>query len=68
MFHPEYKDIIDKLPESLVERACQRLLNHSRNPVSLELISEKSDRIEGYLQHTLIYKKYWLTQKSRILL
>jgi len=65
MFHPEYKDIIDKLPESLVERACQRLLNHSRNPVPLELISEKSDRIEGYLQHTLDIYENSLKRKRK---
>ncbi|RGB28439.1 hypothetical protein C1646_767788 [Rhizophagus diaphanus] len=32
--------IIDRLPESLVKRACERLLYHSKDPVPLEAISE----------------------------
>ena len=65
MFHPKYKDIIDKLSESLVKRACQRLLNHSRNSIPLELISEKSDRIDSYLRHTLEVYEYSLNRKRR---
>src|SRR5207248_9314769 len=58
MFHPDYKHITDKLPVSIKDRAYQRLLNHSRNPIPLEQISEKNKRIEDYLQHTLeIYQK-----------
>src|SRR4051794_4479933 len=53
MFYFDYKHIIDRLPESLIKRACQRLLHHSKDPVPLESISEKSERIESYLRHTL---------------
>jgi len=53
MFHPDYKYITDKLPASLVKRAYQRLLHHSCIPIPLEQISEKNDRIEDYLCHTL---------------
>ncbi|RGB23705.1 hypothetical protein C1646_774122 [Rhizophagus diaphanus] len=45
--------IIDRLPESLVKRACERLLHHSKDPVLLESISRKSERIESYLRYTL---------------
>ena len=53
MFHFDYKHIIDRLPESLVKRACERLLHHSKDPVPLESIFRKSERIESYLRHTL---------------
>src|SRR5436189_5918015 len=53
MFHSNYKHITDRLPDSLVKRAYQGLLNHSKNPVSLEMISGKSGRIESYLRHKL---------------
>ncbi|PKK57689.1 hypothetical protein RhiirC2_797587 [Rhizophagus irregularis] len=53
MFHSDYKHIIDRLPESLVKRACERLLHHSKDPVPLESISKKSERIESYLRHIL---------------
>jgi hypothetical protein len=53
MFHPDYKCITDRLPASLVKRAYQRLLRHSHSPIPLEQISEKNDRIEDYLHHTL---------------
>ena len=43
MFHSDYKHIIDRLLESLVKRACQRLLHHSKDPILLESISEKSE-------------------------
>ena len=58
MFHPDYNPIIAKLPKSLVKRAYHRLLYHSRYPVTPERISEKCDRIENYLYHTLeVYEK-----------
>src|SRR6185369_3859841 len=58
MFHPDYNPIIAKLPKSLVKRAYHRLLYHSRFPVTSEQISEKYDRIENYLYHTLeVYEK-----------
>src|SRR4051812_31365318 len=53
MFHSDYKHITDRLPDSLVKRAYQGLLNHSKNPVPLEMISGKSGRIESYLRHKL---------------
>src|SRR4051794_36303401 len=65
MFHSDYKHIIDRLPESLVKRACQRLLHHSKDPVPLESISEKSERIESYLRHTLEVYKNSLNRKRR---
>ena len=43
IFHSDYKHITDRLPESLVKRACQRLLHHSKDPVPLESIFEKSE-------------------------
>ena len=58
MFHSDYKHITDRLPDSLVKRAYQGLLNHSKNPVPLEMISGKSGRIELYLRHKLeVYEK-----------
>jgi hypothetical protein len=53
MFHSNYKHITDRLPDSLVKRVYQGLLNHSKNPVPLEMISGKSGRIESYLRHKL---------------
>ncbi len=53
MFHSDYKHITDRLPDSLVKRAYQGLLNHSKKPVPLEMISRKSGRIESYLRHKL---------------
>lgn len=53
MFHPNYKHIIDRLSKSLFERAFQIFLHNSKDPVPLESISEKSERIESYLRHTL---------------
>ncbi|CAH1769378.1 10943_t:CDS:1, partial [Entrophospora sp. SA101] len=53
-----YNPIIANLPKSLVKRAYYRLLHHSRSPVTSEQISEKCDRIETYLYHTLeVYEK-----------
>src|SRR3954471_2330826 len=65
MFHFDYKHIIDRLPKSLVKRACQRLLHHSKNPVPLESISEKSERIESYLRHTLEIYNNSLNRKQQ---
>ncbi|GBC05446.1 hypothetical protein RclHR1_06230006 [Rhizophagus clarus] len=52
-FMTRSKEDIRRLPDSLVKRAYQGLLNHSKNPVPLELITGKSDRIESYLRHKL---------------
>ena len=65
MFHSDYKHIIDRLPESLVKRACERLLHHSKDPVPLESISGKSERIESYLRHTLEVYENSLNKKKR---
>ena len=65
MFHSDYKHIIDRLPESLVKRACERLLHHSKDPVPLEFISEKFERIESYLRHTLEVYEISLNRKKR---
>ena len=65
MFHSDYKHIIDRLPESLVKRACERLLHHSKDPVPLESIFGKSERIESYLRHTLEVYENSLNKKKR---
>ncbi|GBB90725.1 hypothetical protein RclHR1_17790004 [Rhizophagus clarus] len=65
MFHSDYRHIIDRLPESLVKRACERLLYHSKDPVLLEAIFEKSERIEAYLRHTLEVYNNSLNRKRR---
>src|SRR5436853_1550212 len=65
MFHSDYKHITDRLPDSLVKRAYQGLLNHSKDPVSLEMISEKSGRIESYLRHKLKVYKNSLNRKRK---
>src|SRR5437868_14906172 len=65
MFHSDYKRIIDRLPESLVKRACKRLLHHSKDPVPLESISKKSERIESYLRYTLKVYEISLNRKKR---
>src|SRR5437764_4891370 len=65
MFHPDYNPIIAKLPKSLVKRAYHRLLYHSRSPVTSEQISEKCDRIENYLYHTLEVYEKGLNQKRK---
>ncbi|CAG8494428.1 17352_t:CDS:2 [Cetraspora pellucida] len=64
MFHSDYKYIIDRLPESLVKRACKRLLHYSKDPVPLESISGKSERIKSYLRHTLEVYKISLNRKK----
>ncbi|PKK57537.1 hypothetical protein RhiirC2_797850 [Rhizophagus irregularis] len=64
MFHSDYKHIIDRLPKSLVKRACERLLHHSKDPVPLESISWKSRRIESYLWHTLEVYENSLSRKK----
>ncbi|GES85326.1 hypothetical protein GLOIN_2v1773502 [Rhizophagus clarus] len=53
------------LPDSLVKRAYQSLLNHSKNPVPLEMISGKSDRIELYLRHKLEVYENSLNRKCK---
>src|SRR5437867_777236 len=65
MFHSDYKHITDKLPDSLVKRAYQGLLNHSKNPVSLEIIFGKSGRIELYLRHKLEVYENSLNRKRK---
>ena len=65
MFHFDYKYIIDRLPESFVKRVCQRLLHHSKDPVPLESIFGKSERIESYLRHTLEVYENSLNRKKR---
>ena len=65
MFHSDYKHIIDRLPESLVKRTCERLLYHSKDPVPLESISGKSERIESYLRHTLEIYEHSLNRKRK---
>src|SRR5437764_8477329 len=65
MFHSDYKHIIDRLSESLVKRACDRLLHHSKDPVPLESISRKSEQIESYLRHILEVYENLLNRKKR---
>ena len=65
MFHSDYKHIIDRLPKSLVKRAYKRLLHHSKDPVPLESISKKSERIESYLRHILEVYEILLNKKKR---
>ena len=65
MFHSDYKHITDRFPNSLIKRAYQGLLNHSKNPVSLEMISGKSDRIESYLRHKLEVYENSLNRKHK---
>ncbi len=65
MFHSDYNHITDRLPDSLVKRAYQGLLNHSKNPVPLEMISRKSDRIESYLRHKLEVYENSLNRKRK---
>jgi hypothetical protein len=65
MFHSDYKHITDRLPDSLVKRAYQGLLNHSKNPIPLEMISGKSGRIESYLRHKLEVYENSLNKKKR---
>src|SRR6266496_6295605 len=64
MFHSDYKHITDRLPKSLVKRAYERLLHHSKDPVQLESISGKSERIESYLRHTLEVYENSLNRKK----
>ena len=65
MFYFDYKHITDRLPDSLVKRAYQGLLNHSKNPVPLEMISGKSGRIELYLRHKLEVYENSLNRKRK---
>lgn len=58
LFHIDYKPITDKLPKSLVKRSYDRLLSLKHNPITINQISEKHNRIETYLRHTLaIYEQ-----------
>ncbi|GBB96442.1 hypothetical protein RclHR1_27590001 [Rhizophagus clarus] len=65
MFHSDYKHITDRLSDSLVKRAYQGLLNHSKKPVSLEMISGKSGQIESYLRHKLEVYENSLNRKCK---
>ncbi len=65
MFYSDYKHITDRFPDSLVKRAYQGLLNHSKNPILLEMISKKSDRIELYLRHKLEVYENSLNKKRK---
>jgi len=65
MFHSDYKHITNRFPDSLVKRAYQGLLNHSKNPVPLEMISGKSGRIESYLRHKLEVYENSLNRKRK---
>jgi hypothetical protein len=65
MFHSDYKHIINRLPESLVKRACERLLYHFKDPIPLESISGKSKRIESYLRHSLEIYENSLNRKRK---
>src|SRR3954452_23298393 len=65
MFHSDYKHITIRLPDSLVKRAYQSLLNYSKNPVLLEMISGKSDQIELYLRHKLEVYENLLNRKCK---
>ena len=67
MFHSDYKHIIDRLPKSLIKRACQKLLHHSKDPVLLESISKKSKWIESYLRYILEVYKNSLNRKRKII-
>ncbi|CAG8535733.1 1376_t:CDS:1 [Rhizophagus irregularis] len=42
MFHPDYNYITDELPISLVNRAYQQFLHHSRNPIPPEQLNRKT--------------------------
>ena len=46
-------------------RGCERLLHHSKDPVPLESISRKSERIESYLRHTLEIYENSLNRKRK---
>src|SRR3954454_23169721 len=65
IFQFDYKHITDRLPDSLVKRAYQGLLNHSKNPVPLEMISGKSGQIELYLRHKLEVYENSLNRKHK---
>src|SRR2546421_2187019 len=65
MFHSDYKHITNRFPDSLVKRVYQGLLNHSKNPVPLEMISGKSGQIESYLRHKLEVYENSLNRKCK---
>jgi hypothetical protein len=66
MFHPEYKQLIDKLPKSLVARSYQRLISHTHNSIPLDQIGKKDKRIEAYLLHTLeVYQNSLIRKRKK---
>ncbi|GBB91744.1 hypothetical protein RclHR1_01910028 [Rhizophagus clarus] len=65
MFYSDYKLITDRLPDSLVRRVYQSLLNHSKNPIPLEMISGKSGQIKLYLRHKLEVYENSLNRKCK---
>ena len=65
MFYSDYKHIINRLPNSLVKRIYQSLLNYSKNPILLEKIFEKSDQVESYLKYKLKVYKNSLNRKCK---
>jgi hypothetical protein len=65
MFHSDYKRIIDRLPKSLIKRACEKLLHHSKDSILLESIFKKSERIESYLRYILKVYENLLNRKKR---
>ncbi len=68
IFHFDYKYIINKLPKSLVKRACQKLLHYSKDPILLKFISKKSEWIESYLRHILEIYSNSLNQKHKTMI
>ena len=65
IFYSDYKYITNRLSDSLVKRAYQGLLNYSKNPIPLEMISGKSGRIESYLRHKLEVYENSLNRKRK---
>ena len=66
MFYSDYKHIINRLPKSLVKKACERLLYYSKESVLLKSIFKKSERIESYLRYTLEVYENSLNRKRKI--
>jgi len=67
IFHSDYKYITNSLSDSLVKKAYQSFLNHSKNFILLEMISEKSDLIKLYLKHKLKVYKNLLNKKYKFM-
>ncbi|RIA88883.1 hypothetical protein C1645_825656 [Glomus cerebriforme] len=53
------------LSDSLIKRAYQGLLNYSKNPVLLEMISGKPSQIKSYLKHKLEVYENSLNRKCK---